>query len=132
MPEVTSDGLASGQTTESSPSPMYDLDALLNRCMGSIDLVHRVLDKFQQRLPEELEAMEKALELGDTEQVGRIAHRVRGSSATVSAERIMQAATEIESASREGRPAELPARLDHLRDEMKTIRGQFSDTSDGK
>lgn len=100
---------------------MYDLESLLNRCMGNIDLVQRVLDKFQQRLPEELDAMEKALQLGDTEQVARIAHRVRGSSATVSAESLAQAATEIEHASREGRPAELPARIENLRDQMRKL-----------
>ena len=35
--------------------------------MGNIDLAQRVLEKFQQRIPEELAELEKALQLGDAE-----------------------------------------------------------------
>ena len=89
--------------------------------MGNIDLAQRVLEKFQQRFPEELADLESALELGDAERLARIAHRVRGSSATVSAERLAQAAAKIEDASRAGRVTDVPVGMERLRDEWKRL-----------
>jgi HPt (histidine-containing phosphotransfer) domain-containing protein len=98
-----------------------DLDELLNRCMGNIDLAQRVLEKFHQRIPEELAELQNALELGDAERLARIAHRVRGSSATVSAERLAQAVAEIEDASRAGRVTDVPVCMERLRDEWRKL-----------
>jgi len=93
----------------------------LNRCMGNIDLVQRVLEKFQQQIPADVADLEKALELGDAERLARIAHRVKGSSATMSAEGLAQAAAEIENASREGRMTDVPVCIERLRDEWRKL-----------
>ena len=102
---------------ERPPSELLNLEELRNRCMGNIQFVQRVLKKFQQRIPEELAELEKALELSDTEQIARIAHRVKGTSASVSANGLKQAATEIEDLSRAGHITDIPACIEHLRDE---------------
>jgi len=95
------------QAAVSPTTKVLDLEGLLHRCMGNVDLVRRVLEKFQTRLPEELAELEKALEGADMERLARIAHRVRGSSATVSAEGLAQAAAEVEDASRAGHVADV-------------------------
>jgi len=87
--------------------------------MGDIDLVQRVLKTFQERIPEEMETMEKAFKLNDAEQVACVAHRVKGSSASMSAGGLAQAAAEIEAVSRAGRAADIPASIEHLRDEWE-------------
>jgi HPt (histidine-containing phosphotransfer) domain-containing protein len=89
--------------------------------MGNIDLMQRVLDKFQQRVPEDLAELESALDHGDTKCLARVAHRLRGCSATVSAEGLAQAAAEIEDASRAGRVADVPRGIEHLRNEWKRL-----------
>ena len=38
---------------------VLDLQGLCDRCMGNLDLVERVLDKFEQRLPAELAELER-------------------------------------------------------------------------
>ena len=95
------------------------MEVLRNRCMGNIDLVQRILKTFQERIPEEMKTMEKALELQDTEQIARVAHRVKGTSASISADGIMRAAMAIEDVSREGRVADIPASIERLHDEWE-------------
>ena len=87
--------------------------------MGNLNLVHRVLSKFQKRLPEELAEMNKALECGDMERIAHIAHRVKGTSASVSAKGLAQAAAEIEDLSRANRATDIPARIEHFRNEWE-------------
>lgn len=110
---------SSQQAAGSSYSDVLDLDRLRNRCMGNIDLLQRVLDQFHKRLPEELAELEHALELRDSEQVARVAHRIRGTSANVSAECLQRAAAEIEDLGRLGRVTDVPTRLERLRSEWE-------------
>jgi HPt (histidine-containing phosphotransfer) domain-containing protein len=95
------------------------MEGLRNRCMGNIHLVQRVLRAFQERIPAEMETIEQAFRLRDVEQIARIAHRVKGSSASMSAGGLAQAAAEMEDAGRAGRVEEIPARIEHLRDEWE-------------
>ena len=106
-------------TPRSSSAAVLNLDGLHNRCMGNLDLVQRVLHAFQQRLPEELEELEEVLELGDAKQIARIAHRIKGNSANVSAEGLRQAAAEIEDLSHTGCVSDLPLRVERLRGEWE-------------
>ncbi len=89
------------------------------RCLGNIDFVQRVLEKFQQRLPEELAELERLLQLGETEQLARVAHRIKGTSANVSAPGLFQAAANIEALGRSGRMADIPRGIAHLRTEWE-------------
>ncbi len=83
--------------------------------MGNLDLVARVLDKFEQRLPGELVELGRAVELGNAAQIALIAHRIKGNSANISAAGLQQAAAEIEDSSRAGRVADIPEGLRNLR-----------------
>jgi HPt (histidine-containing phosphotransfer) domain-containing protein len=119
IPEVAREASACCQAAEPLPSDVLDLEGLRSRCMGNIDLVERVLNTFQQRIPEEMAAMESAFQQNDAEQVARVAHRVKGCSASMSAGRLAQAAAEIEEAARGGRVTEVPANIQHLHQEWE-------------
>src|SRR5271165_4200658 len=80
------------EARRSSEDDVLDLQELCDRCIGNLDLVQRVLDKFEQRLPEELAELERALELGDTAQAALVAHRIKGNASNVSAGALRQAA----------------------------------------
>lgn len=115
--DTKTDDSACQQTADVSGSDVLDLDRLRNRCMGNIALLERVLDQFHKRLPEELEELERALEQRDSEQVARVAHRIKGTSANVSAEGLQRAAAEIEDLGRTGCVTDVPTRLERLRSE---------------
>lgn len=109
----------SRQRAESASSTVLDLEGLRNRCMGNIDLVQRVLHKFEQLLPEALAELEAGLDLEDAEQIARIAHRIKGNSANVSAKGLQQVAAEIEDLSHTGRLTDIPLSLERLRGEWE-------------
>ncbi len=101
------------------PSGVLDFEALRNRCMGNVDLVQRVLKTFKEQMPKEMEKMEQALATRDTKEIARVAHRVKGTSASMSADGLMRAAAEIENVSRESRVTDLPAGIERLHDEWE-------------
>jgi HPt (histidine-containing phosphotransfer) domain-containing protein len=118
-PDTACCNLASHETAKSLPSAVLDMESLRNRCMGNLDLVQRLLKTFHERMPLEMDAMEEALKQSDAEAVARLAHRVRGSSASMSADGLTRAATEIEIISRSGSVEDIPASIEHLRDEWE-------------
>ena len=110
--------------TKSSPfnpidAEVLDWQELCERCLGNLDLVARVLGKFEQRLPAELAELERAVEVGDAAKIALVAHRIKGNSSNVSAAGLQQAAAEIEDLGRAGRVAEIPARVRNVRQEWQ-------------
>jgi HPt (histidine-containing phosphotransfer) domain-containing protein len=110
---------ASGASAALPPSDIFDLEGLRNRCMGDLNLAHNVLKIFQERMPVELKTIEDALQRQDVELVARVAHRIRGTSASISAASLARAAEEIESAGRQGRVDDIPTGVGHLHDEWE-------------
>jgi len=102
-----------------SNAEVLDLQRLSDRCMGNLDLVERVLEKFEQRLPGELAELEHVLTTGDAAKVTLVAHRIKGNASNISAGGLQQAAAEIEELSRAGRVADVPARLRNLREQWQ-------------
>lgn len=95
--------------------PPFDFQGLLDRCMGNLELAERVLAKFAERFELDLAELERHLNGEDREQIAGIAHRIKGSSANVSAEGLRAIAAEIEQLGRSQQYAEIPARMDQLR-----------------
>ena len=76
---------------------VIDLEQLTVRCMGRMELVERILTKFNDALGEDLSKLEQAMRAADTDEVARHAHRINGSAATVSALRLQQCAGRLQS-----------------------------------
>lgn len=111
---------------DSSPRPkcerrledVMDLESLYDRCMGNLELMERVLDKFEKRLPEELAELEQLLERGDAVMIAHMAHRIKGNCSNVSAAGLRQAAEDIEELGQAGRVAD-DAHLTNLREQWR-------------
>jgi len=99
---------------ESCRFEAIDFEGLLERCMGNLDFVERVLERFQQRFPQQLAELERLLEMEDAEQLALAAHRMKGNSANVSARGLQQVAAEIEGLCRGNRLGEIPRHVDRL------------------
>ncbi len=102
----------------------FNLDELLARCVGRLDLAQRVLDKFMLHFGQDMDRLEQNLELGDTEELIRIAHCMKGASASVAASGLLAQVTDIEDLARRNEVDALPPRLVQLRDEWS----RFSDS----
>ena len=116
----TTCGATFQETAFAAPAAhVLDLDKLLHRCMGNMDLVQRVLAKFQHRLPAELAELEQAFADNNAEHVARVAHRVKGTAANISAEELHRTAATITELSRAGRLVELGKYLTQLRSDWQ-------------
>ena len=102
---------------EGQAASVFELDELVDRCMGNLEFVERVLTKFQQRFGEQLEELEQALAQEDAERVVLVAHRLKGESASVAATALRDRAGEIEKLGRAGQVSNIPHCLERLRAE---------------
>ena len=79
---------------------MYEKNAvseeLLARCVGRLDLVQRVLDAYATQMEEDIPKLLAELEVGNSSDVARIAHRIKGASANAAVEALRSDAEEIE------------------------------------
>jgi HPt (histidine-containing phosphotransfer) domain-containing protein len=101
---------------EQVASPV-DFDDLVDRCLGNLEFVERLLTKFHQRFGEQLEELEIASAEQDAERVALVAHRLRGESASIAAPGLSERAAEIERLGRANRVADVAGSLDALRAE---------------
>lgn len=82
---------------------MLDFADLLRRLDRDMDAVSALLDIFTRNLGETLANLEKALGLGDKEQMRRAAHAVKGMARNVSATHLADLAGRVEQLAREDR-----------------------------
>lgn len=100
-----------------------DYDQLLRRCLGNLAFAERILGRFQRQFEEELEHIEQGLKSNDSDRVARLAHSLKGASATVAAHALTAEMAGIESLARASRLEEIPGRLGRLQDEWARFVG---------
>jgi HPt (histidine-containing phosphotransfer) domain-containing protein len=96
---------------------VFDLQELVNRCLGNIEFAERVLAKFQARFGDDIAEIERAVMAEDADTVASVAHRLKGASATAAAKGIQNQAAEIEQLARKRNMEEIPGHLQKLRNE---------------
>lgn len=74
----------------------FDLDDLLQRMGGDLNLVKRVMAVFLESVPRQLELLREALERGDAEQLRQSGHALKGAAANTGALRLRDLAFELE------------------------------------
>lgn len=108
-----------------SDTPIFNMEQLLNYTAEDRDLAGEVVLVFLSDIPNQLTSLQAALDTGDAKTAERVAHSVKGASATVGAEVMRKMAFECEQLGREEnldavRPMvpELNKQFGLLRDEM--------------
>jgi two-component system sensor histidine kinase/response regulator len=80
--------------------PPCDFHRLLQRCMGDRELLDRIIIKFAEQSAADLDRLEQSIAAGDTRQVERLAHGLKGAAANLSAARLRELAAEMEARAR--------------------------------
>ncbi|UCD49460.1 MAG: response regulator [Phycisphaerales bacterium] len=80
----------------------FDIEALLHRCNGSREFMARILAKFIAKTPGLLKELECGIQAGDAEQVGLLAHTLKGMASNLAAESLRAAAVELEQLAKDG------------------------------
>lgn len=101
------------------------------RCDGNTVLVAKIIAKFLDRSPQELQQMAESLAAGDTESLGQMAHRLKGAAATLSAEPLRAQAVRLESLAREGNLVDARPCFEKLQQEFERF-VEYIDSQLGK
>jgi HPt (histidine-containing phosphotransfer) domain-containing protein len=97
-------------------------DELLYRCLGNAEFARRIIDRFLDRLKTEGPDLEAAWKRQDLERFVQLAHRLKGSAASVAAQRIAHVLSELERMGREQRTHEAAAELTKLPEEIEAFK----------
>lgn len=118
--------------TIENDSRVIQYDELLERCMGNQAFAQRVLDRFRERFADDLEELERQLNSGDAMQASKLAHRLKGAAANVSAESLSQLAADIEACSRQGQLEQAESPLRELLDSWPRVTAEIAEVCDGQ
>ena len=93
---------------------------------GANQIVRRVLETYQRSLTKAMSEFAAARETGDLSVLGRIAHTLRSSSASVGALHFSGRCKEVEILIRDGHTAQLQAPLDALQNESVRVQAAIA------
>ena len=105
----------------SEPPNPIQVDSLLERCLGDVNLCRRVLRMFADGLPQHQRKIENAAAAADMEALTRAAHALKGSAGDVSAFPLWEAAAELEQLSRNAQHGAIPASCRRLNAELRRV-----------
>ncbi|MAE63923.1 MAG: hypothetical protein CMJ18_06585 [Phycisphaeraceae bacterium] len=96
-----------------------DVEEVLRRCMGNVEFLEKMFDKFRERSDEDIAEIEAAISQRDADEVAHVAHRFKGAAANVSAEALREAAYRLEEIGKDGDLDPAEACLEEIRSELK-------------
>lgn len=102
--------------------PILDRAAVLDRLGGDEEMLQTFLDLLLQQAAADLPKLTEAVQQGDAKRVEHLAHSLKGAAASLSAERIRQAAYQLETMGRSGDLTSAVDALAQLRTEVDQLR----------
>jgi HPt (histidine-containing phosphotransfer) domain-containing protein len=102
--------------------PVLDRAAALERLDGDEDMLATFLNLLVEQSAADLPKIAQALEQGNAREVERLAHSLKGAAASLSAERVRQAAHQLELIGRNGNLSAGRPVLTCLSDEVDRLR----------
>jgi HPt (histidine-containing phosphotransfer) domain-containing protein len=124
--------MSSKQDTRETPADLSIVDeqGLLDRVDGSRELLREVVELFLGSCPRQREELRAALARGESDEVARIAHTIKGSVAFFAAGPVVEIARRLEGMGRRGElagaeaiGAELDATLERLTGALAAFAG---------
>lgn len=81
---------------------ILNLECLLIRLGGDIELINELLHLFLETAPEQVDTLREAVDEKNTEHIQKRAHTIKGSAGNISAEKLARTASRLETAGKEG------------------------------
>jgi two-component system sensor histidine kinase/response regulator len=110
---------APAPTTASEDTPPLAIEALLERCMGSIETATSILDEFERQAVADLGEIKRHVLSGDCEATARVAHALKGASGILSADALAGIALKLEKMGRSGVISDQDQLLSQLNREVR-------------
>lgn len=126
-------------TSDDGLTPPLDVPSLLDRCMGSVELLDSLLTELESSGSEQVDGIAEFLTQQDCQQTADAAHALKGAAGILGAESIRDLAASLEKSGRSGTLEGLDAAIVDLKFEMNrclkfipTARQKARELSDGK
>ena len=120
----------SGGTTSIRFDSPIDFPQLLHRCLGNERLAREVIVRFHDRIEEDVARLQGALRRQDTTELAAVAHRIKGAAASLSANRLTEAASGMEEGARAGHLQQVSHWLQRFKSEGKALSRYVTGTRD--
>jgi CheY-like chemotaxis protein/HPt (histidine-containing phosphotransfer) domain-containing protein len=114
-------------SVEEPDTQVFDKAGMMARLMGDEELARRVVGRFLEDIPRQIEVLRGYLEAGDVASSGRQAHSIKGASANVGGEALREVAFEMEKAARTGNLESITARLPELEIQFARLKESLSE-----
>jgi PAS domain S-box-containing protein len=108
----------SDQIDDSPEAEPFDYKDLLERCLGNKNLLRNLVKKFQDRVDADI-AMAETLSMNHPEALAVLAHRLKGVTANLAAERLRRKAEQLEAIGRGGDLSAAAECIDALKRELE-------------
>jgi HPt (histidine-containing phosphotransfer) domain-containing protein len=106
---------------EKSEKENYDVSAFLEAYRDDPEIIQEIREIFLEEAPEKINALQKAVEDGDLDRIGRICHSFANSCGTLQAEYGLTLSREAEQAARSGNAERASAKALVLMEVIKTV-----------
>ena len=130
MPTVDTEGVKSEADVETD-SNVLDVGSLMELVSGDRDVVNKVLNLYSKKLPGKVKALEGAIDASDFEEIKAIAHDLKGSSASITAKNVQNAAAELEGATQTEDIDAVRTSMSGLKEELDMLEGTLKDYLEG-
>jgi signal transduction histidine kinase/CheY-like chemotaxis protein/ligand-binding sensor domain-containing protein/HPt (histidine-containing phosphotransfer) domain-containing protein len=109
----------------SSTSRVFNRDSFMERITDDEELADSLLEVFIDDTPVQIDLLKELLEIGDTKGVVRQAHGIKGSAASIGAERIQELTLKMEEWGKSGKLDEIKARVPDLETELSELKKEI-------
>jgi CheY-like chemotaxis protein/HPt (histidine-containing phosphotransfer) domain-containing protein len=114
------------QVASENTIPVFDRQELLERLGGREEMLGRFIDMFSENVAEYMVALGLAVENRDQEQLRIQAHTIKGAAGNISARRVRETASAIETHAREGRLDEATGLVPQLTEDLQAFQQEVA------
>ncbi|HND53130.1 MAG TPA: Hpt domain-containing protein, partial [Pirellulaceae bacterium] len=119
----------STEVEAAAPGAILNLADLRERLEDDAELIEIILRKFHETQRGLVADLKVAVEARDRDRIELLAHTLKGSAATASAERLQAAAWTLEQAARSNDLAEVDAQFERIEDESRQVQAMLERAS---
>ena len=123
IPEVEVEAPAEGRLApeESGPAKVLDIEAALWVTGGKLRMLERIATVFLKHMPDRIQELRRAVENADIPEITRLAHSIKGATASLGGKRLENAALRLEMYTRNGDTQDIPKLFNTVREELRDL-----------
>ena len=108
--------------------PIFDSEQAKRIAIGNLNILIKIIDKFAQDTPKQLEKLQVALQVENQAETLRLTHSLKGSARSVGALRLGEVACYAETAAKEGNLVQVKSLAEILTEEFAHLQAVWEET----